>query len=175
MKKILFGCLIVLSSSCTQDEVKNPLTGTAYFDLETYFKAEANRLTKTNPQLHKTVVVNGEIEARDVTINDWEQELESLIDASINKAAWRGAFKVQKDSATTVYSTQDDKIPVKKLLISFKDNNVSAIVAIVNNTNKLYTSTDSLIYYPDSLYQIKKTQQIRFMQPKNYRVTVKFK
>ncbi len=175
MKKILFGCLIVLSSSCTQNEVQNSLTAAPYFDLENYFKAEASRLTKTNPQLDKTVIVNGESESRDVTISDWKQEFESFIDADINKAAWRGAFKVQKDSATTTYSTLDEKIPVKKLVISFEGNKVSGIVAIVNNTNKLYTSTDHLTYYPDSLYQIKKIQQVRFMESKNYDVTVRFK
>lgn len=174
MKKLIFFGLVLLSISCVQEE-KVQTQATPYFDLENYFKAEASRLTKTNPQLHKTVIVNGQIESRDVTINDWEQEFESFIDADINKAAWRGSFKVQKDSVTTIYSTQDDKIPVKKLVISLKDNNVSAIVAIVKNTNKLYTSTDSLTYYPDSLYQIKKTQQIIFMEPKNYDVTVRFK
>ena len=170
----MFFGLVLLSISCVQEE-KVQTQATPYFDLENYFESEAARLNKANPKVHKTVVVNGEIEEKEVQIADWKQELESFIDADINKAAWRGAFSVQKDSATTIYSTQDEKIPIKKLIISFKENNVSAVVAIVNNTNKLYTSTDSLIYYPDSLYQIKKTQQIRFMQPKNYRVTVKFK
>lgn len=175
MKQVLFGCLIIFCSSCTQNQVQDPLTATSYFDLENYFKAEASRLTKTKPQLHKTVIVNGEIESKAVAISDWEQEFESFIDADINKAAWRGAFKVEKDSGNTIYSTQDEKIPVKRVAIQLKNEKVQAISIFMENKNKLYTSTDSLFYYPDSAYQIKKRQKISLMQPKHYDIIGRFK
>ena len=175
MKKTIFGFLLALCSACVQEKAQVSPQGEFYFNLENYFKAEAGRLTETKPQLHKTVMVNGELETRNVTINDWEQEFESFIDADINKAAWRGAFKITKDHDTTTYMTNDLKIPVKKVEVIAKGGKIQAVAIFIVTNNKLYTSSDSLYYYPDSLYKIKKTQKIRLMQEKHYEVTSTFK
>lgn len=173
MRKLFFFCLVVFYSSCTLKE-QDKTSAPHYFDLDSYFKAEAQRLSKANLQIDKTVMVNGQSEEKNVKINNWEKEFESFISADINKASWGGSFKIQKDSATTVYLTQNEKIPVKKVEITYHKDKIYGIKIFITTTNRLYTSKDSLVYYPDSLYQIKKLQDIKLMGPKTYQVTGRF-
>ena len=116
MKKIIFYCLFILLSSCTLKEQEN-LNSPLYYDLAGYFKAEAKRLTAANLQIDKSVLVNGETESKKINISNWEKELESFISADINKSSWRGAFKVQKNDSLEVYNNENDKIPIKKLIL----------------------------------------------------------
>lgn len=173
MRKLFFFYLVVFYSSCTLKE-QDKTNAQPYFDLDSYFKAEAQRLSKANLQINKTVKVNGQSEAKNIKITNWEKEFESFIAANINKASWKGSFKVQKDSSTTIYITQNEKIPVKKVEIVYRKNKIFGIKIFISNTNRLYTSKDSLTYYPDSLYQIKKLQQIKLMDSKTYQITGKF-
>lgn len=173
MKKLfLFGLALALAS-CTLKEQENKNTK-AYFDLEGYLKKEALRLQKANPLINKTVVVGGKSETHKVKIADWKKELDLFIQSDINKAAWRGSFSSSLANGMSTYTSQNAKVPVKKLEVSFKGNKVSAIRIFVSNTNDLYKSNDSLSYYPDSLYQIKKVQQIRLRAEKKYEITGKF-
>ncbi len=173
MRKIIFYCLILFCSSCTLKE-QEKAAGKTYFDLESYFKSEANRLSKANLQIDKTVLVNGESEEKNVKINNWEKELESFTSSDINKTSWRGAFKIKKDFSTETYVSDNEKINVKKVEITYRKNIIYGIKIFITTTNRLYTSKDSLIYYPDSLYQIKKVQQIKLMDKKMYDITGRF-
>ncbi|MFI5453774.1 hypothetical protein ACHMWN_16670 [Pedobacter sp. UC225_61] len=174
MKKLIFACCVIFCSACTLKE-QDKTQAKTYFDLETYFKQEATRLTKSNQPIYKTVLVNGKAEEKKLLIKNWEKEFSSFIDADINKTSWRGSFKLTKTDSLTTYTSDSKKIPVKKLEIAYKNNKVMAIKIFVTNTNDLYTSQDSLSYYPDSLYQIKKIQHIKLMDEKNYQITGKFK
>ncbi|TKC04610.1 hypothetical protein FA048_19300 [Pedobacter polaris] len=146
-----------------------------YFDLETYFKQEAVRLAKKNQPIDKTVIINGKAEQKKLIINNWEQEFNSFIDADINKASWKGSFIFTKSDQLEIYTSNSKKIPVKKIEIAYVNEKVKSIRVFIVNTNDLYTSKDSLTYYPDSLYEIKKTQKIKLMDGKQYQVIGKFK
>ncbi|RZL50307.1 MAG: hypothetical protein EOP00_05015 [Pedobacter sp.] len=144
-------------------------------DLESYFKAEANRLAKANLTIDKTVTINDQTEEKKVKIANWEQEFSSFIDADINKASWRGAFKLTKNGNVETYISDSKRIPVKKVIVNYQNELIKSVKVFIVNTNDLYVSKDSLTYYPDSLYEIKKTQQIKLMDGKQYHVTGKFK
>ena len=174
MRKILFCCLIIFSSSCSLND-EGRIIAKSYFDLDSYFKLEANRLTKSNLQIYKTVVVNGESEEKKIKINNWEKEFETFISSDINKSSWRGSFKVKKDYSTEIYVTDNEKIPIKKVEIFYRNDKISGIKIIINTSNRLYISKDTLSYYPDSLYQIKKVQKIKLMDQKTYQIIGKFK
>ena len=174
MRRIIIYFWVMFCCSCTLKE-RDQQTASSYFDLDSYFKSEAKRLAKANPQIVKSVEVNGEVEQKAMQISNWEKEFDSFISADINKASWKGSFKLKKDSTWEVYVTENEKIPVKKLAISYRNDKIYAIKIFITNTNSLYTSKDSLSYYPDSLYEINKTQQIKLMQEKKYLITGRFK
>ena len=174
MRKSIFACILLALTSCTLKEQEKANTKT-YFDLPNYFKQEANRLAKARPMINKTIEVNGKSETREVKIDNWEKEFDLFVQADINKASWRGSFTPTVANNLQVYTSQSNKIPVKRLEVSYTGNKVASIKVFVTNTNDLYTSNDSLSYYPDSLYRIKKVQHIKLMSEKKYEVTGKFK
>ncbi len=168
-KRFLAGCSLLFLLACGDAE-QPKVAAPQYFDLKAYFRQEAARLNKSQPLVSKTVSVNDSSEHKKIRISDWNKELANFSDADINKSAWTGMFKVLKSDSQEVYSSTDDKVLVKKLEITRKDNNISAIRIWLNTSNYLYNSTDTLTYIPDSLYEIRKMQQIRLMDVKKYAV-----
>jgi hypothetical protein len=169
MRASIFFLIFIFCISCNLEE-KEKIKVKTYFDVETFFKNEAKRMTDQNRSFQKTVVVNGKSEQKIVSIKNWLKEFEAFIAADINKASWRGAFKISSTANTKCYSSTSDKIPVKKLEVVKKDGKVVSIKIYVEQINALYTSQDSLSYFPDSLYRIKKSQQIKLMEKKKYEV-----
>lgn len=169
---VLFFAILLLTA-CTNTTEKQYVQK-KYFDLKGYFQQEANRLNKTKPLVDKTVTVNDSSERRKIKIEDWSKELSNFIDSDINKSAWQGLFRVVKNDKTELYSSNEDKVLVKILKISRKNHEISGIEILQETSNYLYTSVDTLTYYPDSLYEIRKTQHIKFLNAKKYKIRGEF-
>jgi len=170
----LTGILLLFIGCNTQPDEQQKNTA-AYFDLKGYFQKETARLTAADPLVKKTVSINDSSETRSSKITDWKRELSAISDADINKASWKGAFAVEKKKNLLIYSTNDDKVNVRKIMITYKDGKPSGFLVLIRNSNLLYTSTDSLSYYPDSLYMLKKTQDIKLLAKKRYKVSLLFR
>lgn len=165
-------CIVLLFTACNlkekeREKAKNKL----YFDIENYFKSEAKRMAKKNSSINKTVSINGKTEQKTILIKNWEKEFAAFLDADINKASWRGDFQLSTTANVKIYTTRNEKIPVKKLAVTQKNGKVIAIKIFIHNINDLYVSQDSLSYFPDSLYHIVKAQKIKLMEEKKYEVT----
>ncbi len=170
MRKYAF-LLACLLGSCSNPDQEKQNAGATYFDLKGYFGKQAKKLAQRDPMVSKTVFVNGAAEHKAVKIKNWDKELSSFIDADINKRAWQGEFKSVNANNVQTYITNNEKVPVKKLQVMKRNGEVTRVMIILKNSNYLYSSMDTLTYYPDSLYQIRKYQQIKLMEPKNYRIT----
>ena len=169
-----FAILLFSLAACNSPQRLKPGSGAKNFDLISYFDTEAKRLQAKSPVVLKSVWINGKQETKSVQIKDWKKELSIFTDADINKRAWDGEFKKSQSENSEKYSTENEKIPVKNITIWKKSGKISGLTVLIRNSNYLYTSTDTLSYYPNKLYQIKKMQQIRFMNSKNYSVLGKF-
>lgn len=168
------GLLILLLSACAQKE-QNKAQSETYFNLRSYFEKEAERLNKLNLQLDKLVAIGENVEQKKVSIKDFNRELSTFINSDINKASWRGAFTVKKNRNSELYTTENEKIPVKRIEIQYQNNRIRSIKIDIATQNILYRSSDRLAYFPDSLYEINKTQKIKLLKEKKYSVIGKFK
>lgn len=169
MKLSIVGVFVFFVFSCSQQESKKANTPT-YFDVAGYFEKEAARLQKKNPTVIKNVLAKGDVEKKPIKIASWKTEFASFSNSDINKASWRGEFaeKVKDDSLS--YTTNNPNIPIKKIeIIKFNDQ-IKSIKIFKSTKNSLYTSTDTLLYYPDSLYAIRSQQKIKLLSTKNYQV-----
>jgi len=176
MKKLSFLSLsILVFAACTSTAPKNQNAPLAYFDLKNYIAKEAKRLTALNPEIDKTVIVNNASERKKLKIADWPKELSSFSDADINKSAWQGLFIAEKAKDSETYLSDNEKVPVKSLIVSYRNGKIHGIKLLISNTNSLYTSNDTLSYFPDSLYEVKKTQNIKLLKGKSYAITGRFK
>lgn len=166
--------LILFFGACNSAGPKKQSSALQYFDLKGYITKEASQLKKSNPEIDKTVMVNGATEQKKLKITDWQKELSAFSDADINKSAWEGLFQLHKEKNADVYLSNDDKVPVKSLKVKYVRGKISGIEVLISNSNSLYTSNDTLSYFPDSLYQVKKTQHITLLKEKNYQIKGKF-
>jgi hypothetical protein len=168
-KNILLGCILILFAACGNTTAPQNAPK-KYFDLKGYFEQEAMRLNKTKPLVYKTVKVNEATENKKIRIADWNKELANFIDADINKNAWQGSFKIERTADQDLFTSNDEKIVVKKLKITYKNDKITTIEILLNTSNYLYHSTDTLTYQPEKGYEIKKTQQIKLLNPKRYEI-----
>lgn len=173
MRKYAFLMAVFLFSCGNPEQPKQETAGT-YFDLKGYFNKEAQALNRRGPMVKKSVVVNDKAEEKQLKVTDWQKELSIFIDADINKPAWKGEFKVSNNTNGSTYRSNNDQVPVKQVDIIRQGETVKWITILIHNSNYLYSSTDTLSYYPDSLYQIRKSQQIKLLSPKRYRITGTF-
>lgn len=173
MKRIASILLLSLFFSCNSTTEKT-VTDPNYFDLGGYFAKEADRLKKENPSVTKTVFINGKAEEKTLKIADWVNELQSFSNADINKASWRGEFTAQQNDSSKTYTSNSAKIPVKSVFVKLVNNNPVSIQIILKNENTLYKSHDTLEYVPNDFYRIIKSQKIKLMEQKNYKVIGKF-
>ncbi|WP_142529457.1 hypothetical protein [Pedobacter westerhofensis] len=135
---------------------------------------EVKRLEKLDPEIDKSVRVNNTEERKKLKIANWQKELSAFSEADINKSAWAGLFTSDQTSLSKTYTADNDKVPVKLLNIQYRAGKIFKIQILNSNSNSLYTSNDTLSYYPDSLYEIRKTQHIRLLNQKNYRISGRF-
>lgn len=174
-KQLIFLIFTLTFVACNQREESKANTDLLYFDVKGYFNREAIRLNKINPLIRKEVSINNSIERKTAKVGDWEKEFSIFTNADINKTSWKGSFKIQKSPQFESYISNNKRIPVKKVFVFKTNNELKKIEVIIYNKNILYTSGDTLIYYPDSLYQIKKHQKIKLLKAKSYIITGKFK
>lgn len=172
---LLLGAFLLLCFGCGDSAVTQQKEVHPYFDLKGYFAGEATRLNRKKPLIHKTVVVNDSIESKDLVIPNWEKELSIFSDADLNKSAWKGLFQVEKTDSIELYTSNNEKVPVKEMKVIKKNGQIYGLSILIRNSNTLYTSSDTLSYFPDSLYEVKKNQHIRLLSEKNYRITGRFK
>lgn len=174
MRKYLTVIVLLLFIGCNPAKKQQQDTMN-YFDIEGYFKKEALRLNSSNPTLSKTVEVNGQAETKRLQLTDWTKEFAVFSGADINRNAWKGLFRTENNSRYDRYQSDHEKVQVKEVLITRANGKISGIRILIRYSNVLYTSADTLSYFPDSLYQVKKGQHITLLPEKHYVITGKFK
>lgn len=159
-------------TSCQQpvDQNEKP----AYFDLKGYFKGEAARLARQNKPVFKTIVHNGVTESKKIRVGNWEHELDMFIMADINKPAWRDRYTVQQTANTIIYKAKDEELETRNVIINKDGDRVKWILIFTHTPkNVLYTTTAKLSWFPDSAYQILKTQTVKLLGKNTYDISGK--
>lgn len=167
--------LLVFLAAC---QGKKDFTNTekTYFDIEGYFKKEALRLQQQNPKVEKRVSQNDETEEKEIKVTNWETELDLFTKSDINKPAWKNSYKILKHENQIEYISTDTSLKTRKVQIGFSSEGTVKHISIVNKiSNPLYTSTEQLNYFPDSIYSINKDQDVQVIGKNTYQIVAKFK
>lgn len=165
MRYILIIAFLAFSA-CNQPEQKEVKS---YADLKGFFESEAKRLEKADPKVYKTVARNDASETRSVGNINWKTELSLFAESDINKPAWQDSYKVISQAGKTIYLATDSSLRTREISINKDPQGKIKKIKILNHTkNMLYSSTEQLIYIPDSLYQISKQQNVVFIGDNRY-------
>lgn len=147
-----------------------------YPDIKGYFKKEIRRLEKKKPLIEKTVHLNTQKETNSLTNIKWNEELSLFLESDINKPAFKGLYKKGKQEELITFTALDEKLKTREIEITYSQAGTIKRIAIKNHTqNNLFTSDEFLEYYPDSLYQIVKRQEVKVLGTNNYWILGEFK
>lgn len=165
--------------SCTEKKDK-PENQKEYFDLNGFIRQEIQSLTREDPEIHKSVNVNGDEEASRIKIDDWERELSAFIQSDINKPALAGNYfidSVQGNGILTQlnYTAKKEYLKTRSLSISFDEqNNPIKIVITLAKTNVLFKYEQELAYVPRKGYSIAGKQILKFLGENDFSVKTEF-
>jgi hypothetical protein len=169
--KIIIGLLTIISLfSCVKNKAKAP-DEEFFFSLKNYFEKEAQRLTSEQPVILKEVKRNSLTEIKEIKIQDWEKEFGLFIESDINKLSWKDSYQETSHQDTLFYKSKDPKLRTQEIFIIKKNDRIKEIS--INNVvnNYLYKSYERLVYYPDSLYQINKQQEVIVIGTNDYHIS----
>ncbi len=181
MKKSLFPAFLLwlmLFSSC-EENVIPPQHKLQYFDLTGFMTGEIARLNKQKAPIRKLVFLNGMTEEKQMDTTQWEAELSSFINADINKKSFLGKYAIDtfvNDAQKSIhYVALDNNLRTRWMEIHFNEDQSPALIkALQFSANTLYTTRQQLTYQPDSGFQISGSQNIRFLEPDSFFISVKF-
>jgi len=174
MRPFFLLFLAFLAACETKD--KQSLNEKPYFEVERFFKAKAEYLAKIDPAIEKTVSQNNNKQKKTLHISDWASELELFSASGINKPAWKDSYQVVRRKNITEYIATDPNLRTQKISIATSGSREIKHIFIYNKTsNALYTSTEELNYYPDSMYSVRKHQKVLVIGTNTYFISGKFK
>jgi hypothetical protein len=158
--KIIIGLLLLVSlSSCVKN--KTDFANEEYFfSLKNYFENEARRLSKEQPTILKEVKRNSSAEEKEMKIQNWEKEFGLFIESDINKISWKDSYQEIIHQDTLIYQSKDPKLRTQEIVIVKENKQIKEIFIKNIIENYLYSSVEELKYYPDSIYQINKKQDV---------------
>lgn len=168
MRYILLFTVLIFSACSSQPEKAQV---SAYADLKGFFESEAMRLQNANPEIIKSVARNNASETKIQKGIDWKTELSLFTESDINKPAWKDSYKVISRPGNTTYLSADSNLRTIEINLSRDVNGKIRKVNILNRSqNILYSTTERLVYIPDSVYQISKQQHVVFLGDNHYQI-----
>ena len=172
MRYTFIFVFLILSACTGQKEEKAIKT---YMDVRGFFDAEASRLSSVNPGINKTVARNEASETRTVKNINWKTELSLFAESDINKPAWQDSYKIVSRPGRTIYLAEDPGLRTREINITKDAEGRVRKITILNQVdNMLYSSTEQLLYIPDSVYQISKQQHVAIIGDNRYFINAKF-
>lgn len=171
-----FLILLGLNSCSPADEQGVPTheSVNTYFDIAGYFTEEARKLQQAAPQILKTVAKNDEEEEQQLQIKNWNNELELFISSDINRPAWTSSYLTDSNDMEIRYTAMDSDLRTKIIHIKkHVDNSISEILIVNETENMLYSTKETLHYFPDSAYSIRKEQQVKIVGRDDYQISGK--
>jgi hypothetical protein len=165
---------VCLGFTACRPDVKETKGQFKYFDLKGFFKADTARLNHANLMVTKTVNHNGHSETKTLKILNWGNELDLFASSDINKPSWRDSYDTITRGDTMTYKAKTPDLKTRELSVVKSSGKVRYIHILNHTKNMLYETTEQLIYLPDSIYTIDKTQHVTLLGSNRYIIKGKF-
>lgn len=171
---------ILLFIACNEREPKISSTNKTYFDLTKVIQNDINRNITNNCTEEKTVYIQNHKETKKIDTVDWQKELQPLLECDINRTAWKGQFFIDtipndlmKDT-TLQYRALNEKVSVRLLSVIYANNQIKKIIIIKKISSFLFSTVQSIDYYPSLGFAIRGEQKALMMNAFDLNVDVKY-
>lgn len=133
---------------------------------------------KQQMAVHKTIEVNTKKDETIEDVVDWNKQFALLKTLSINKPKWKDKYKLSVDSNDSkkiiTYSATTDKLPIKKVQITYSNNTAQKIEIIKQNNNFIFRLKQQIEYIPTQEFTISTEQKSIFYNDFITNVRVQF-
>lgn len=157
-------CLLFLFS-CENKNSTDLNSGSSYFDIKSYLKAQTDSLQRDESIWLKTVKSGEKSEEKNYVANSlqWETELAMFLDADLNKKSYAGKFSIDssinQSSRTIRYTSEKTKI--KEFTVVYTDSETwPEITCRMQNKNVFYQSEYQIKAKPFAYYNCSGNQEI---------------
>ena len=176
--KIFAGFFVVLFfAGCLESEhSRKPLIGD-------FIKSEMERLKSEKPMVTKIAILSGKSDTIITDSLDWSKELNVFLMNDLDSSQlvnYDGSFS--KDSLSSGqfleehrYFADNGKEKIKGFEIKSLNGIIEYIEIVVQKKHELFTYYKKLIYNSKTGYDISGSQNIKFIDGIDYKVTVNFK
>ena len=172
-----FSFLIVLLAclqACTPAVQENAKP--VFYPWEKYLTAQIDSLSKHPQSVHKTILLDGKKEEKQLSTIDWKQEWAMFLHADLNTPAAASAYDNLSEDGFVWYSLKaNENLAVKKLYIQLDALDRPAKVEIVIDEKNFLFETHKKLHmnFTDGhvqTYSIEGSQQMRWMSPTHYQL-----
>lgn len=187
MKLNIFFLSIVLWSACT-NKTNTSDTGN-YYDFQTYFTQEINRLNNdSNLIITKNVTLNKVTEQKNFKNLDWNNELSLFKKIAIKPVNWQNGFavdsmvKVDAVLSAIYFSSKDPKQEIKQIIITdtmlWKGDSIDystlnspfQLLFNIENKNVITHTAKKLVYQPSKGFLISGFQKTKWLEKTDYTI-----
>jgi len=176
-----FLLLLILLVACqpVSEEVKENPTPEVFFDLKGYIHQEIKRLEQLQPEVNKTVSINGTTETKQFSGLNYNRELDIFIQSDINRRDWFDKYRVDStfsnnQLAAIQYVAEAEGLRTRQMTVHFQNGNVTQINIQNGAKNMAAGSEQQLTYQPESGYHIESLQHTVLSKDKLFRIDVQF-
>ncbi len=154
--------------------------GSPFYDLETFFSGEVERLQREQPAVDKTVTLDGQSEFQQLDSLDYRDELSVFQNSDINRAAWWDKYAIDstfsRDRLSSIqYTAREADLKIRSVSIQFENEKVSRIDIESRTDSPTATMDRKMHYEPQSGYRIETRQNVTFSKPRKMTVEVNFR
>jgi hypothetical protein len=151
-----------------------------FYDLESFFSSEAERLQREQPPVDKTVQLDGRSEFQQLDSLDYRDEMSVFQNSDINRAAWWDKYAIDStfsnDRLSRIrYTAREADLKIRSVSIQFENGKVSRVDIESETDSPTAAMNRKLRYEPESGYRIETRQNVTFSRPREMIVEVEFR
>lgn len=179
---LLLFCVIL--TACEGEVGRKVQPTGAYYDVTGFLEQQLQWLDSLRPGVEKMTEADGVQEVGKISLDSlgWAKELEIFYRADINDPVLKGAYEKRETQEsgknTVVYKAKEAKSKVQWLKISYYNQSVTNIAALIQEDNALYKAKSYMeldfdaTHNPPLLerYAIDESQKILFKDTAFYRI-----
>jgi hypothetical protein len=175
---LLIALLLTSLVCCTG--IEKPVKQERYFDNMGWFQAELKSKQKANPEIEKTLWVDGDSSRVNAHPESWQKELGIFMETDLNKAVYAGKFKVDTQvladrSIMITCLAADPDINIRKYTVQKKNDEVIKVSAELLSRSPLLRTAMRWSYMPDSGYDLKGLHEMKGLRKNEFDVRARFR
>lgn len=163
--------ITALSYACSSESTEATKQVNSQLNIPAFFTKEIAALQKRNPAVVKTVKKDSVSETKTVHIENWTNELASFAAVDLNKPAYAGFLKKDSVAGVVTYTSTKPSLDIKSVRIQYTpEGTLSELRMEKQVDNLLYRTEETLIYFPNKRYELKKKQHVLLLGDKYYHI-----